>query len=318
MPLAQDKQRIQLHDIEATLSVAETGSFRKAAGRMELGQSAVSRRVQRLEDLLGISLFERRPSGAQLTPAGACFALRVRFILDDLHEAAATASAAGAAKNGRLRIGVIASLSRGSLRRVFRNFLNAHENVDIYVMEASRGELLTQLSHRRLDLLVAAGEPDPEIGDGLLLAHEAIFLAVPSEHGWARRDQLRWDDVRDATFIVSALEPGPEIHDYILRRISDLGQKVHVHRHKLGREGIMTLVGLGLGVSLVADHWRGVAYPNVTFVPIGDEGESVPFSITWRPENDNPVLRRFLSLARVEAKRNGALSAPSRTPDPSP
>lgn len=70
----------------------------------------------------------------------------------------------------------------------------------------------------------------------------------------------------------------------------------------------MTLVGLGLGVSLVADHWRGVTYPNVSFVPIGDVNEKVPFSITWRPENDNPALRRFISLARIEAQRNGALS----------
>lgn len=70
----------------------------------------------------------------------------------------------------------------------------------------------------------------------------------------------------------------------------------------------MSLVGLGVGVSIVADHWRGVSYPNVTFVPIGEEGETVPFSLTWRPENDNPALRRFLSLARIEAKRNGALS----------
>ena len=80
----------------------------------------------------------------------------------------------------------------------------------------------------------------------------------------------------------------------------------------------MALVGLGFGVSLVADHWRGVSYPNVTFVPVGHEDETVPFSITWRPENDNPALRRFLSLARIEARRSGALSAPSQTPDPSP
>lgn len=80
----------------------------------------------------------------------------------------------------------------------------------------------------------------------------------------------------------------------------------------------MNLVGLGVGVSVVADHWLGVSYPDVTFVRIGEEDETIPFSITWRPENDNPALRRFLSLARIEAKRNGAPCAPSRTPDPSP
>ncbi len=70
----------------------------------------------------------------------------------------------------------------------------------------------------------------------------------------------------------------------------------------------MTLVGLGLGVSLVADHWRGVSVSDVTFVPIGSEDETVPFTLSWRPENDNPALRRFLSLARIEARRTGVLS----------
>lgn len=159
-----------------------------------------------------------------------------------------------------------------------------------------------------MDVVVAAGEPDPVYGDGLLLARETIYLAVPADHEWAGWERLQWDDVRGATFVVSAREPGPEIHDYILRRVSDLGRAAHVRRYGLGREGIMALVGLQLGVSLVADHWRGVQYPNVTFVPLGDEEECVPFSLTWRPENDNPALRRFISLARIEAKRNGALS----------
>ena len=80
----------------------------------------------------------------------------------------------------------------------------------------------------------------------------------------------------------------------------------------------MNLVGLGFGVSLVADHWRGVRYPNVAFVPIGDEEEKVPFSLTWRPENDNPALRRFVSLARVHARKAAAGDAASRTRDPLP
>ncbi|MEE4537151.1 MAG: LysR substrate-binding domain-containing protein [Erythrobacter sp.] len=299
---------LDLRHLRSFLVVAETGSFRRAAKRSGLGQSAVSRRVRRLEDLLGVSLFERRPSGARLTPAGTSFASSTRTILNDLNTALETASSAGVADAGQLRVGIIASLSQGPLRDLVRAFLCLHADVDLCVMESDRSHLFTLLSHRCMDVVVAAGEPDPVYGDGLLLARETIYLAVPADHEWAGRERLQWDDVRGATFVVSAREPGPEIHDYILRRVSDLGRAAHVRRYGLGREGIMALVGLQLGVSLVADHWRGVQYPNVTFVPLGDEEECVPFSLTWRPENDNPALRRFISLARIEAKRNGALS----------
>lgn len=223
------------------------------------------------------------------------------------------------AGNGHLRIGLIASLSRGALRGVFESFLAAHDDVDLCLIESDRSELLTLLNHRRIDAVYAAGEPDNTVGDGLTVDEEGLFLAVQADGPLASREHLEWEDVAQATFVVSAREPGPEIHDYIIRRVSDLGRAATVRRHRLGREGIMTLVGLGLGVSLVADHWRGVQYPNVAFIPIGAEDERIPFSLAWRAENDNPALRRFLSLARVEAKK--AASSPfaaSQSPDLSP
>nr|WP_299211558.1 LysR substrate-binding domain-containing protein [uncultured Tateyamaria sp.] len=200
------------------------------------------------------------------------------------------------------------SLSRGSLRAVFERFTMAHADVDVRFIESGRSELLTLLNHRRIDIVYAAGGPQTAVGDGFTLAEEDIFLAVQAGGALAGRERLDWQDVFDATFLVSAREPGPEIHDYIIRRVTDLGRVATVLRHRLERESIMSLVGLGLGVGLVADYWRGVSYSNVAFIPIGNGEERVPFSLTWCPENDNPALRRFISLARIEAKRNGALS----------
>lgn len=198
------------------------------------------------------------------------------------------------------------------------DFASQHPDVDMAFVESERSELLMLLSHRILDVVLASGEFPEEHGDSTLLVEEPIYMALREDDPLTDRTRLSWDDVRDARFLVSATEPGPEIHEYLIRRLADLGRRPHVTRHQVGREGIMNLVGLGFGVSLVADHWRGVRYPNVKFVPIGDEDERVPFSLTWRPENDNPALRRFVSLARVHAKRNASPSASSQSPDPSP
>ncbi len=300
-------RRVELYDFEVFLSVAEAGSFRKAAVLLGVAQSAVTRRIQKLENMLGVSLFERWQGGARLTRAGTRFADDTREIASRFDAAIFTAQAAGVADNGELRVGVIASLSHGSVRNLIESFLHAHAQIDVSFSESHRNRLLSQLSHRAIDVVIAAGEPPAELGDSLLLDRENVFLAVATDSPYAKRDRLAWADVGDAAFIVSTHEPGPEIHDYIVRHLSDLGRSATVRRHQLGREGIMNLVGLGVGISLVADHWRGVHYPNVAFVPIGEVDETVPFSITWRPENDNPALRRFLSLARIEAKRSGAL-----------
>lgn len=53
-------QHLEIYDVETVLAVAESGSFRKAGKLLGIGQSAVTRRIQRLEDALGVSVFERK------------------------------------------------------------------------------------------------------------------------------------------------------------------------------------------------------------------------------------------------------------------
>lgn len=301
------------------LAVAEAGSFRGAGQFLSLGQSAVTRRIQKLEDTLGVSLFERRPTGARLTSAGWSFAERARLVISDLHTAIDAANMAGVGGEGQLHLGLIASLSWGALRDVVKEFASQHPDVDMTFVECERSELLTLLSHRLLDVVMASGEFPVVHGDSAFLTKERIFIALPQNDPLTDRAHLSWHDVREARFLVSATEPGPEIHEYLIRRLAGLGMRPHVTRHRVGREGIMNLVGLGFGVSLVAEHWCGVAYPDVVFRSVGEEDERVPFSLVWRADNDNPALRRFVSLARVHAKKAEASGgAPSQTPDPSP
>ena len=315
-PSAKPERYFEIYDFEVMLCVAELGSFRKASLRLDIGQSAVSRRIQKIEDIIGVSLFERYAGGARLTAAGACFAKRARAVISNFEEAISVARAAATGEQGNLRIGLIASLSRGVIRNTTLEFFSRHPNVEVLLVEAERSELLSLLSHRRLDAIVASGGFPPEYGDSFVLAHETIHIALPEKHLLADRQRLSWNDLRNERFVVSADEPGPEIQDYLIRQLGELGKAPYIVRHRIGREGVMNLVGLGLGISLVADHWRGVRYPNVLFRPVGCERERIPFSLVWRPENDNPALRRFVSLARVHARKAAAGDAASRNADP--
>lgn len=313
--LSPISRRLSVQDFVVLFAVSETGSFRKAATQLNINQSAVTRRIQKLENALGVSLFERSQSGSRLTNAGISFVDQTRKIIDDLQAAIRYANASGVARNGSLFIGLIASLSRGALMNVVTAFRHRHPHVDLHFIEAERSELFTHLSHRVIDVVVAAGELDNKACDTLLLAREKTYLAVPQASALTKRDRLSWDEVVEETFLVSSDEPGRELHDYIIRRASDLGRQVHVRRHRIGREGIMSLVSMGVGVSLIFGQWRDVDYPNVVFVPIGSDDELVPFSVLWLAENDNPALRRFVSLARMEARKNGVASEASQSRD---
>lgn len=301
---------LQTCDIETVLAVAEAGSFRKAGELLGIGQSAVTRRIRKLEDVLGVSMFERSATGARLTPAGWNFATRSRQIANHFFNTMRAAQSAGTAGSGELRVGLTASLSRGALREVIARFQTQHADVELSFTEAVLGELMTLLSHRSIDVVAAAGEPTSEYGDMMLLTRAPLYIAVAEVHPLAQRRCVDWSDVAAMSFVVSADVPGPTIHDYIIRRISDFGRQACIKVQRMRREGLMNLVGLGLGISLVCEQWCGVRYPDVAFIPVGKDGkpETIPFSLTWRPENDNPALRRFLSLAREVTKADAASS----------
>lgn len=301
-------RHVDAKDLEVLLTVAETGSFRRAGEYLGVGQSAVSRRIQKLEDMIGVSFFERRTTGARLTLAGSEFVACSSAIFENLKAAVVRARSTAVAVEGKLRIGTISSFSNGSQRTILRQFVQKHPKVELCIVESDRRQMMAMLNHRTLDVVISVGRRAFGKEDNLLLTYSPAFLAVASDDIRAQAETIDWEEIADAIFLVSARESGPDIHDYIVRNATRFGRSARIARHQVSRDGILSLVGLGLGVTVVGDHAVGAHYPNVTFVRLGHKGERIPFSLAWLPENDNPALRRFISLARIEATQNGVLS----------
>ena len=97
------RRAVELRDIDVLMAVTEAGSFRRAAAALRLEPSAVSRRVRRMEDLLGVSLFERNGSGVRLTDAGKLFHEEASNAVSLLDGAVRLAMAAAAVARAWLR-----------------------------------------------------------------------------------------------------------------------------------------------------------------------------------------------------------------------
>jgi len=280
--------------------------------------SQISRRVAELEDQLGVSLFERGAFGVRPTVAGKQFIKSVKAALDQIDEAIAVAGAAGRAETGILRLGIILTIAQGALRHLIEVFTAQHPDIDLALVDGSRPSHLAAIRAHTLDVAFLPGDTAYDGFDNEVFWREQVHLAVSQSHRLADCDRIDWSDLSASCFLVCRDEPGPEVRRYILRRAEAHGYVPDVRHEDVGQETLMNLVALGRGVTPVAEAWTGVGLPGLALVPLGDEDDIVPFSGYWSPANDNPVLRRFLSLARIEAKRNCAPSVPSRTPDPSP
>ena len=298
--------------VAEALLVADHLSFRGAAAALGIRQSAVSRRVRALEDELGVSLFERHHTGVRVTNAGARFLQEAREALLQLDHAVKAAGAAGSGALGRLSVGILSSMGTGFLRELIQVYCAHHPDIAVQILEGASDEHIALIRRRRLDVALIMDTTDVMGCDVAALWNERIFVVLPENHALRGQKEIEWQDLRNEHLIVRQCERDPALCDRLTRRLTDRDHNPNVQKLNVGRETLMHLVALGLGVGLTSEATIATPFPKVVFRPIAGDDELLQFCAAWLPHNDNPALRRFLSLARTMAREKRRSSAGAR------
>jgi DNA-binding transcriptional LysR family regulator len=292
---------LTLISVSQALLVGEYLSFRRVATVLGITQSAVSRRVRELEDELGVSLFERHHAGVRITNAGVRFLQEARAALLQLDQAVKTATAAGSGTIGRISIGILSSLGTGHLRDLIEVYRSRHPEVGIHILESALADNVAAVRKRQLDVAFIMDTTDASGCETLPLWTERIFVVLPEHHWLCERKKIEWTDLGKEHLIVRQSEYDRALCDRLTRRLSDPNRGA-MQKLNVGRDTLMHLVAMGLGISLTTEAAAATPFPKVVFRPIARNDELLQFSAAWLPHNDNPALRRFLSLARTLAK----------------
>ncbi|MGB3832639.1 MAG: LysR substrate-binding domain-containing protein [Mesorhizobium sp.] len=288
------------------LAAAEQMSFTGAAGALGMKVSSVSRNVRDFEDHLGTALFERTTSGVRLTDAGGRFLDDIVPILQMAEAALHRAGAAGRAEEGTVRIGIITTLAGGFLRELITSYRRCYPGVRLDILDGGRREHLRAIRTRQLDIAFLTGNAPVAGCDVEEFWCERVHVAMAVQHPLAGCNALDWPQLKGGHFIVSTMEPGPEVHDYIVRRLADYSTYPDVTSHHVTVDTLMHMVAIGEGITLVSEGWTSMCYPDLALRPLSAPEDIVPFSAVWSPSSDNPALRRFLSFAREMALRQSA------------
>jgi len=300
---------LTLVSVTQALLVGDYLSFRRVATVLGVRQSAVSRRVRELEDELGVSLFERHHAGVRITNAGVRFLQDARAALLQLDQAVKTATAAGGGKIGRLSIGILSSIATGYLRELIQVYRSRHPDVGLQILEGASADNIAAVRKRQLDVAFIMDTSDAKGCETLPLWIERIFVVLPEHHALCERKAIEWTDLRNE-HLIARQSDDRTLCDRLARRLTDRDQGAAVQKLNVGRDTLMHLVGMGLGLSLTSEATIATPFPKVVFRPMAGDDHLLQFNAAWLPHNDNPALRRFLSLARSMAKerRRGAVS----------
>jgi DNA-binding transcriptional LysR family regulator len=239
-------------------------------------QSAVSRRVRALEDVLGVSLFERHRTGVRITNAGARFLQQAREALAQLEEASRSAGAAGRGTTGHLRIGILSSMGAGFLRESMKDYSGRHPDVAPQIVEGASTEHISLVRKRRLDAAFVADASQAIDCDTAPLWNERIFVVLPQDHSLCGRKVVERQALRDEHFIIRESSCSPALCERVIRHLSDRTRTPSLQKADVGRETVMHLVAMGRGVSLTSEATIATSFPGVVFRPIsGADAASV-------------------------------------------
>jgi DNA-binding transcriptional LysR family regulator len=256
----------------------------------------------------------------RLTQAGKQFVQRGRKILSEISIAGQEVAAIGRSEDGQLAIGILSSLGSPYLGDLMQSYRQRHGAVRLTFIDGDQAEHVAAIRLLKLDVAFVTGNaswPGCETDE---LWSERVFAALPEQHVLASRNMLNWADLAAERFIVSNNVPGPEIHDYLVQRLSGLGQHPEIEEHSVGRLNLLSLVALGQGLTLASEGVTAIQVPGVVFRPVVDE--TLPYSMIWSAQNDNPALRSLLVLAREMARTGYAgqssfmFGAPDQTGEP--
>ncbi len=198
--------QIASRDFEVSRTVIETGSFLQGGPKLRLGQSAVSRHIQKMGELLGVSLFERTSTGARLTYAESEFVACSSSIFENLKSAIGRAQSLGSADDGILRIGTTSSFSNGPHRALLKTFVRRNPSVRLCFVETERRQVMTMLALRTLDAVISVSDQTGTHGDSFHLSDKAICLTVASDSSLAKRESVSWSEIGNLQLLISARE----------------------------------------------------------------------------------------------------------------
>jgi DNA-binding transcriptional LysR family regulator len=238
-----------LGDLRAFIAVAELASFRAAAETIHLSQPALSRRVEKLEDALGVRLFDRDTRNVELTSVGRDFARKARALLDELEEMLLGVRDVAANRWGQVTLACIPSTAHYFLPSVLRQYHRRFPRIRVRVIDESANEVLSAVAHGEAELgLDITGSDEPTLEFEPLLT-EAFVVACPRDHPLARQNAVTWAELGRYDFMTVDKASGNRlIMDLALASKRDRPQACFETRHV---STLVAFVEAGLGVAAV-------------------------------------------------------------------
>ncbi|MEH7238162.1 LysR family transcriptional regulator [Bacillus sp. JJ1562] len=188
----------QLHNY---LVLSEVKNVTKAAKMLSLTQSALSKSIARLEEDIGVPLFERNSRGVRLNTYGNIFLEHANRAIQEMTDAQEKIHKMVDPSKGMVSFGFIPSLRPSFVPNLIRLFLQESPGVRFQLSQGVTGEIIRQLETTEVDLVFCSPQDKVENISSISIINEELFLVVPKDHPLSDRKLVDLSEVANDPFV---------------------------------------------------------------------------------------------------------------------
>ncbi|MCU0935055.1 MAG: LysR substrate-binding domain-containing protein [Gammaproteobacteria bacterium] len=243
---------MNLRDLRYVLAVAETRHFGRAAERCFVSQPTLSSQIKKLEEWLGITIFERTNRSVEVTPIGEAILVHARLLLEQADAIEQVARAHRDPLAGPLRVGAIPTLSPYLMPLILVPLRRQYPQLKLVLTEEITDALTQRLRKHELDAILIATPAEESDLQEMPLFEEPFWLAHPRKHPLYGKDDITRSDLESVDLLLLA-----DGH-CLARQVMDVCRLAErPHGGEIGDlraaslETLLQLVGAGFGCTLV-------------------------------------------------------------------
>ncbi|MFD9462471.1 LysR substrate-binding domain-containing protein [Streptomyces sp. NPDC060027] len=287
---------LDLRQLRYFVAVAEAEHVGRAAERLHISQSPLSRQIAQLEKNLGLTLFERSQQRIRLTSDGRVFLTEARALLRHADRLENLGRRLGRGEEGGLCIGYVAdAMHTGVLPSALRTLRDQRPGIHVALYDQESSEQFEGLRQRSLDIALVRTPPpegDPDLNAAPLL-RDPLLLALPEKHALAQCREVTPDDLDGQPWIAVADARDPAWRDTFVASCVASGFTPDIRLDAADPLTALGLVASGLGLALIQRSMVRGTSDGVAVRELPWYEGSVQLWAAWHRIDLRPVVAAF-------------------------
>jgi DNA-binding transcriptional LysR family regulator len=298
---------MELRHLRYFHAVAEELNFSRAAARVYLSQPALSQQIRKLEEELGVGLFQRTRREVELTEPGRMLLEGTQQALVQIDQSVRTLREMSGAESSRLRVGFPEYVNHTPLAHILQDFQRRSPGVELEQHELltlqQTSQQISELKRGTLDLgllLLPVEEEALELEHVLRIE---LIAVLPEDHPLAYRDEIPMRELEEEPLILFSRKFHPGCYDYVVGCCRTAGFKPNIVQRNEPQlySGATTyrMVASRAGIGIVVPPLTSTSgVSGVVFRPLAEPTPALNLAAAWRQDNPSRSLREFLDVLR--------------------